>query len=254
MGSKYPSSALEIYEIGIRHYPILTREEELQLFLAYRNGDAEAGKGIITSNLRFVIKVSRSYFHFGYSPLEIIQEGNMGLVKALTYFDPDKGVRFISYAIWWIKAYIKNFIYKNYQPHTGRLSHARRLISLDCKYIKDAKDDSTVLDHILDDSPNQEDYYGMKEQAIFLSSFLKSNPSLLTGREFFIIQQRFFSDPPATLRAIATKIGVTRERVRQIEERSLKRLRSAMERCYSTVPADIELSTNQIYHKKRQGS
>jgi RNA polymerase sigma factor (sigma-70 family) len=235
MGSKYPSSALEIYETGIRHYPILTRDEELQLFLAYRNGDAEAGKEIITSNLRFVIKVSRSYFHFGYSPLEIIQEGNMGLVMALTYFDLNKGVRFISYAIWWIKAYIKNFIHKNYQPHTGRLSHARGLVSLDRRYIKDVKNDnSTVLDHMLDDSPNQEDYYGMKEQAIFFSNFLKSNPSLLTGREFFIIQQRFFSDPPATLRDIATKIGVTRERVRQIEEISLKRLRSAMERCYST--------------------
>jgi len=253
MGSKYPSSALEIYEISIRHYPILTRDEELHLFSAYKNGNAEAGKNIITSNLRFVIKVSHSYFHLGYSPLEIIQEGNMGLVKALTYFNPNKGARFISYAIWWIKAYIKNFIQKNYQPHTGRLSHASRLISLDRKYIKGARDDSTVLDHMVDDSPNQEDYYGMKEQAIFLSDFLKSNPLLLTGREFFIIQQRFFSDPPATLRVIATKIGVTRERVRQIEERSLKRLRSAMERCYSTVPADVELSSNQIYHRKSQG-
>ncbi|MCD6569888.1 MAG: sigma-70 family RNA polymerase sigma factor [Deltaproteobacteria bacterium] len=252
MGSKYPCSDLEIYTKRVRDYPILTREEELRLVRTYRNGDIEAGKKIITSNLRFVMKVSHSYFHFGYSPLEIIQEGNMGLVKALIHFDPDRGVRFISYAIWWIKAYINNFIHKNYQSHTGRLSHAKGLISLDCKYIKNEHEDGTILDHILNESPDQETYYGMKEQAIFVSSFLKANPPMLTSREIFVIQQRFFSDPPATLNDIAIKIGVTRERVRQIEVRSLKRLRTAIETHHSMVPADIESFTDRVYNMGRQ--
>ena len=129
MGSRYPSSDFENYTRKIKDYSLLTPEEELDLARRYRQGDIEAGKKIITSNLRFVVKIAQPYFHLGYGPLEIVQEGNMGLVKALTRFDPDMGVRFICYAIWWIKAYIKNFIHKSYQVHTGRLTHAKGLVS-----------------------------------------------------------------------------------------------------------------------------
>jgi hypothetical protein len=127
MGGRCSSSDLEIYTRRIKDYPILSREEEKELAIKYREGNEEAGKKIITSNLRFVMKISQSYFHLGYRPLEIIQEGNMGLVKAITRFDPDKGVRFICYAIWWIKATSRIISTRVYQTHTGILSHAKVL-------------------------------------------------------------------------------------------------------------------------------
>src|SRR5208337_5069772 len=103
MGSRYPSSDFEIYTRKIKDYSLLIPEEELDLARKYKKGDIDSGKKIITSNLRFVVKIAQPYFHLGYGPLEIVQEGNMGLVKALTRFDPDMGVRFICYGIWWIK-------------------------------------------------------------------------------------------------------------------------------------------------------
>jgi RNA polymerase sigma factor (sigma-70 family) len=253
MGSKIPSTGLDLYAKRIKDYPILTPEEELRLAHAYKNGDIEAGQKVVTSNLRFVIKISQSYLNLGFPPFEIIQEGNMGLVKSLQHFDPERGIRFISYAIWWIKAYIKNFMLKNYKPHVGRLSHAKGLISLDSKFTRgDDQEDGTMLDHMLDDTPNQEDHYGMKEQSSFLATFLNSQPAMLSDRDFYVIQQRFFCDPPATLKEIAGEIGVTRERVRQIEVRSLKRLRAAIEKQCAMIPSDIELGKNRIYSKSAQ--
>lgn len=102
---------LRIYLSQIEHYPILSREKENELALRYsRNGDEEAGQILVTSNLRFVIKVALGYRNYGVRLMDLVQEGNIGLMKAVERFDPDKGYRLISYAIWWIKAYIQNYI------------------------------------------------------------------------------------------------------------------------------------------------
>jgi RNA polymerase sigma-32 factor len=230
MGSMTICSDFELYAKKIKEYVLITPEEELDLAQRYRLGDVLAGQKIITANLRFVVKIAQSYFHLGYGPLEIIQEGNMGLVKALTRFDPDMGVRFICYAIWWIKAYIKNFIHKSYQVHTGRLTHAKGLISLDCVFTSEHDNsEECLLDRLLSQVPSQDDRYAEKERHAYLLKLLDSDPPILTKREVFIIEKRFFNDPPSTLKDIAAQIGITRERVRQIEMRSLKRMRKAIE-------------------------
>ncbi len=113
----YPieTDGLRIYLSQIEHYTVLTREEESRLAYKYKlEQDEQAGQILITSNLRFVIKVALGYRNYGVKLMDLIQEGNIGLMKAVQRFDPDKGYRLISYAIWWIKAYIQNYIIKSW--------------------------------------------------------------------------------------------------------------------------------------------
>jgi RNA polymerase sigma-32 factor len=108
-------NSLESYLIQINQFPLLTQEEEFQLAVRYRKyNDIEAAHKLITSNLRFVVKVAFEYKAYSIKILDLIQEGNIGLMMAVKKFDPYKGFRFISYAIWWIRAYIQNFIIKTW--------------------------------------------------------------------------------------------------------------------------------------------
>jgi len=106
---------LESYLLQINRFPLLTQEEEFQLAVRYgKDNDIEAAQKLITSNLRFVVKIVFEYKSYGVKLLDLIQEGNIGLMMAVKKFDPYKGYRFISYAIWWIRAYIQNFIIKTW--------------------------------------------------------------------------------------------------------------------------------------------
>jgi len=108
-------NSLESYLLQINRFPLLTREEEFQLAVRYRkDNDIEAAHELITSNLKFVVKVAFEYKSYGAKLLDLIQEGNIGLMMAVKKFNPYKGYRFISYAIWWIRAYIQNFIIKTW--------------------------------------------------------------------------------------------------------------------------------------------
>ena len=108
-------NSLESYLVQINRVPLLTQEEEFQLAVRYRKeNDITAAQKLITSNLRFVVKVAFEYKAYGIKILDLIQEGNIGLMMAVKKFDPYKGYRFISYAIWWIRAYIQNFIVKTW--------------------------------------------------------------------------------------------------------------------------------------------
>jgi RNA polymerase sigma-32 factor len=99
----------------INQFPLLTAEEEFELAVKYRKyNDIEAAHKLITSNLRFVVKMAFEYKAYGVKLLDLIQEGNIGLMMAVKKFDPDKGYRFISYAVWWIRAYIQNFVIKTW--------------------------------------------------------------------------------------------------------------------------------------------
>ncbi len=107
--------SLESYLVQINQFPLLTQQEEFELAVRYRKyNDIEAAHKLITSNLRFVVKVAFEYKSYGVKLLDLIQEGNIGLMMAVKKFDPYKGYRFISYAIWWIRAYIQNFIIKTW--------------------------------------------------------------------------------------------------------------------------------------------
>ncbi len=109
------TTSLERYLAELSNYPILSREEEYELAVRYKNnGDLEAARKLITSNLKFVIRIANTYKNYGLNPMDLIQEGNIGLMHAVKGFDPTKGYRLISYAVWWIKAYIQNFIIKSW--------------------------------------------------------------------------------------------------------------------------------------------
>ncbi len=107
-------SSLSMYLAEINKYPLLTADEEQKLARRYKRGDLHAGHRLVTSNLRFVVKVSYEYRSYGIKMADLIQEGNIGLMKAVQKFEPDKGIRLISYAVWWIRAYIQNYILKSW--------------------------------------------------------------------------------------------------------------------------------------------
>jgi len=109
------ASSLELYLSEINQFPLLTVDEEQSLARTYRaKGDTRAAHRLVTANLRFVVKVAYEYRSYGFKMADLIQEGNIGLMKAVQKFDPDKGIRLISYAVWWIRAYIQNYILKSW--------------------------------------------------------------------------------------------------------------------------------------------
>src|SRR5512132_839797 len=115
--SALPSStgSLAMYLAEINKYPLLTVDEEQRRARLYaKSGDLDAAHTLITSNLRFVVKVAYEYRSYGIRMADLIQEGNIGLMKAVQKFDADKGIRLISYAVWWIRAYIQNYILKSW--------------------------------------------------------------------------------------------------------------------------------------------
>jgi len=112
--SSSSSGSLSMYLSEINQYKLLTQEEEQKLARRFQKGDLQAGHTLVTSNLRFVVKVAYEYRSYGIKMSDLIQEGNIGLMKAVQKFDPDKGIRLISYAVWWIRAYIQNYILKSW--------------------------------------------------------------------------------------------------------------------------------------------
>ncbi len=109
------ADSLTIYLAEIRKFPLLSADEEKRLALNYFDEkDLDAAHTLITSNLRFVVKVCMEYRAYGMKMLDLIQEGNIGLMMAVRKFDPYKGIKLISYAVWWIRAYIQNFIISNW--------------------------------------------------------------------------------------------------------------------------------------------
>ena len=109
------SNSLQSYLAKISNYPVLSREEEYELAVRHReHGDLEAARKLIVSNLKFVVRVANEYKNYNVNMMDIIQEGNIGLMKAVRGFDPTKGYRLISYAVWWIRAYIQNHVMKTW--------------------------------------------------------------------------------------------------------------------------------------------
>ncbi|KFA91530.1 RNA polymerase factor sigma-32 [Archangium violaceum] len=122
------TETLTTYLSDISQYPLLTVQQEQTLARNFRQGDLSAGHRLVTSNLRFVMKVAYEYRSYGIKMSDLIQEGNIGLMKAVQKFDPDKGIRLISYAVWWIRAYIQNYILKNWSlVKLGTTQAQRRL-------------------------------------------------------------------------------------------------------------------------------
>ncbi|HAN31117.1 MAG TPA: hypothetical protein DCQ06_05915 [Myxococcales bacterium] len=121
---------LEQYLREVNAYPLLTREQEYELAVHYREtGDPEAARALVTANLRFVVKVAYQFSNYDIKLTDLVQEGNIGLMKAVQKFQPDTGYRLISYAVWWIKAYIQNYIINTWSlVRVGPVSQQRKVL------------------------------------------------------------------------------------------------------------------------------
>lgn len=115
MNELVTSNALDLYISKINKFPVLSAEEEFSLAVRFKKtNDPGAAEKLVTSNLRFVVKIAHEYKNYGIKLIDLIQEGNIGLMHAVKKFDPYKGYRLISYAVWWIRAYMQNFIIKSW--------------------------------------------------------------------------------------------------------------------------------------------
>ncbi len=270
----YEDKALQKYIKEIEKIPLLTPEEEQELARRYyETKDPEAAKKLILSNLRFVVKIAMEYRNYGVRLLDLIQEGNLGLMTALKKFDPYKGYRFITYAVWWIRAYIQRYILKNLRiVGMGTTETERKLIyklgpvknalmlqsgeevssedvakelgvsakdveemetrlftpdlSLDAEVDDEGR--TRVEDLFASDTGNQEDFVIEKERKEKLKEKLARAKEQLKDRERLILEKRLLAEKPMTLQELADQLGISRERVRQIEKRTLEKLRNMM--------------------------
>lgn len=133
------ADSLKLYMNEIRKFPLLSEEEEHRYALSFFEGkDLTAAHTLITSNLRFVVKVAYEFRHYGLKMLDLIQEGNIGLMMAVRKFNPHKGIRLISYAVWWIKAYIQNHIISSWSLLKIGTTQAQRKLFFKLRKTKSA--------------------------------------------------------------------------------------------------------------------
>jgi RNA polymerase sigma-32 factor len=266
------TDSLTLYLNEIRRFPILSPEEEHRLaLLFYEQKDLEAAHRLITANLRFVVKIAAEYRSYGVKMLDMIQEGNIGLMMAVRKFNPHKGFRLISYAVWWIRAYIQNHIVSVWSLlKIGTTQAQRKLffklnqaknaiknmtgaddleataLSLDVKESEVAEmgermrgecsldavvgdgDGYSLLESLADDRQNQEELLAEHQENALLKREVTTALSVLNDKERFIIEHRVSADEPMTLQEIADTFSLSRERVRQIEEAALKKMRIAL--------------------------
>jgi RNA polymerase sigma-32 factor len=267
-------NALESYLIKINQFPLLTAEEEFRLAVRYRKfNDIEAAHQLIVSHLRFVVKVAFEYRTYGAKLLDLIQEGNMGLMMAVKKFDPDKGYRFISYAVWWIRAYIQNYIIKTWSLvkigttqaqkklfyKIGKVKKAlesgqrngekyellakefhvskRDIIEMEQRmFSRDLSLDSTIdeshelapIDLLQDDRLNQEELYAQEEEKRVQEEKVFNAMKRLNEKEAHVVRNRILADEPLSLQEIGNHLGLSRERVRQIESEALSKLKKEL--------------------------
>lgn len=260
------TSALDLYLEELSRHPLLTPEEEDEVARRARNGDREAFELLIRSNLRFVISVAKKYQNRGISFLDLIQEGNVGLVTAARKFDPDQGVKFISYAVWWIRQAILASLAKqsrsvrlplNRATELARMVRVREELRQSLGREPTAReigeqaelDPSTVdmlaslntaevrLDAPVGESEDSQlvdrflvDDAGLEEsvEAAILREHIAEALRTLRPRDARVVRLYFGlqGEEQHTLEEIGNLLGVTRERVRQLRDRALRDLRT----------------------------
>lgn len=267
------TDSFEHYMVQVNKFDLLSAEEEYDLAVRHmREGDMEAAHRLICANLRFVVKVANEYRGYGLRLLDLVQEGNVGLMMAVKKFDPMRGTRLITYAVWWIRAYIQNYIMRSWslvkigttqmqkklffklaQTRNALLNQTggedigeiarelevneeavaemsqrmgRRDTSLDVELTEG--EGYTLLHTLPDKNDNQEALLIAHEEHQQNQEKTEAALSMLNPRERHVIKQRILAEPPATLQEIADEYGISRERIRQIEQNALRKLRKAM--------------------------
>lgn len=267
------ADSLTLYLSEIRKFPLLSEEEEHRFAVKFfEEKDLEAAHSLITANLRFVVKVASEYRHYGMKMLDLIQEGNIGLMVAVRKYNPYKGIRLISYAVWWIRAYIQNHIVSAWSLLKIGTTQAQRKLFFKLREAKDAirrlgngeddlhatalslnvsdrevaemeqrlhgeasldaeipgGDGFTLLENLADDRQNQEEALSEFQESQQLHQQVARVVAGLNEKERFIVEKRISADEPLTLQEIATHFSISRERVRQIEEAALKKMKTAL--------------------------
>lgn len=260
--------------------PYLGREEEIALALRWKEKhDQEALNRIALAHMRLVIAMAGRFRHFGLPASDLIQEGHVGLLEAAARFDPERQVRFSTYAAWWIRASMQDFILRNWSIVRGgtssaqkalffnlrrlraRLAQERREASRQDIYIEvadalgvavadvaamDARlsasdtsldaplagedGQSERMDFLVSDAPPPDEVAGKTIDDERRARWLGKALSTLNARELKIIRERRLSEEGATLEALGETLGISKERVRQIESRAIEKLRTALTR------------------------
>jgi RNA polymerase sigma-32 factor len=260
----------------IRHFPLLDAEEECTLAKRWReHGDVHAAHKLVNSHLRLVAKIAMRYRGYGFAISEVIAEGNMGLMRAVKRFDPEKGYRFATYAMCWVKAAIQEYILRSWSlVRIGTTADQRKLFfnlrrvksrisaldngdlhseqvkliasrlgvseqsvvemnsrlggdaSLNAPIREDA-DSGEWQDWLVDEGCDQESRLAESEESDNRRKALGEALAVLDGRERRIFEGRRLADEPVTLDTLAVELGISRERVRQIELRAFQKVQSA---------------------------
>lgn len=274
-----PESNLARYLQDIRKFPILEQNEEYELAVLYRKTrDKKISYKLITSHLRLVVKVVSQYKGYGLPLSEMIAEGNIGLLYAVERFEPDKGFRFSTYALWWIKASVQKYILNSWSlVKLGTTSAQKKLFfnlrkiknqlnltddremsgaviskiakSLDVStqdvtdmnirlkahdgslntVLQSSSDNSTEwMDLVSDNKPNQEECLAYSEQLNYRRKLFNNALSSLNPREKDILFKRRMSDKTTTLDDLSKMYRISKERVRQIELNSIRKISKAV--------------------------
>ena len=273
--SMYPSGDFGLYQHTIRTIPSLTAEEEYELASKLKNdNDLEAAKKLILSHLKLVMKVARSYSGYNLPHADLVQEGNIGLMKAVKRFDPDRGVRLVSFAIYWIKAEIQEYVVRNWRLVKTATTKAQRKLFFNLRSLKktlqplksheiseialelNVKEEEVremeyrlagkemAIDYSNDES--EDDYYRpisyLQDKSLEQSDQIEKNETednstkslnnaleKLDERSRSIVQARWLNDSKSeTLHNLAKKYKVSAERIRQIEQNALKKIKTIM--------------------------
>lgn len=261
---------IRAYLAEVRRYPVLSKEEELEVAKRYFDTkDPVAAQQLVTANLRFVVKVAAEYSKFGARLIDLIQEGNMGLMHAVRDYNPYKGVRVITYAVWWIRGYIQEYLLKQYSMVKIATTLNQKKLYYRLQKEKDALDAlgvmpdmKTISDRMgipveeveqmssrlsgrdislnqpLDDNSSAslmdlqtstavgvDDLLGAQEELSHLREKIGELRDSLSEREKIILEERVLADDPLTLQEIGEKYGITREAVRQMEVRLMKKIK-----------------------------
>jgi RNA polymerase sigma-32 factor len=257
--------SLRAYLQEIQRFPQLDRAMEIALAERWLAGDRDAGDQLVCANLRYVVKLAHGYRGYGIRVADLIEEGNIGLLEAVKRFDPTRGRRFMTYATYWVRAYILAHVLKQWSlvgVGTGpvqsklffRLARERARISTEVGEVADlderlavhfgtsldrvramrgrleGKDHSldsarfhdsatTALDQLVDEGTGVEERCADAEQDRLVRDRVSTAMKSLTPRERYIVDRRLLTDEAETLAEIGRHLGLSRERVRQLEER-----------------------------------
>ncbi|HSF57026.1 MAG TPA: RNA polymerase factor sigma-32 [Candidatus Binatia bacterium] len=266
-----PFDPLQRYLAEIRRFPLLTREEEHRLAVEYKEyGKVEAAYKLVTANLRLVVMIAREYQKAFRNLLDLIQEGNMGLMEAVKNFDPYRGVRFPSYAVWWIRAYMIRYIMNDWRMVKIGTTQAQRKLFFNLQKEKEKletegltpgpkllaqrlnvkedevvemeqrlasrdlsvdmpmgdEEEATLLHFLPDQKQSPEEQIAENQYQQLLREKMEEFAAGLKDKELVIFRERLLNEEPLTLREIGEKYDISRERVRQIEERVKKKLKT----------------------------